>query len=202
MYLNPTDDVIVLAVDKKSQTHALSRNQPVLPMGRANLERVTLNHVRHGKTALFAALDITAEAIFTDCNPRDRHQKFLGFSQADRCGGSKRPGRTLDRRQLRHTQTCKVAGLARHPTSLPHPYIPTYCSWLNQIKRWLGLITQRAIRLGSFRSVRDLVTVSTSSFSTTTATVDPRYGALRQTPSSRNSHDYVHVFLGQDTSNC
>jgi len=34
MYLNPTDDVIVLAVDKKSQTHALSRNQPVLPMGR------------------------------------------------------------------------------------------------------------------------------------------------------------------------
>lgn len=34
---------------------------------------------------------------------------------------------------------------------------PTYSSWLNQVKRWFGLITQRAIRRGSFSSVKDLV---------------------------------------------
>jgi putative transposase len=35
-------------------------------------------------------------------------------------------------------------------------YIPTYSSWLNQVERWFGLITQRAIRRGSFTSVREL----------------------------------------------
>jgi len=36
-------------------------------------------------------------------------------------------------------------------------YTPTYSSWLNQVERWFGLITQQAIRRGSFRSVRELV---------------------------------------------
>ena len=36
-------------------------------------------------------------------------------------------------------------------------YTPTYSSWLNQVERWFGLITQRAIRRGSFSSVQDLV---------------------------------------------
>lgn len=30
-------------------------------------------------------------------------------------------------------------------------------SWLNQVERWFGLITQRAIRRGSFGSVKELV---------------------------------------------
>ena len=34
---------------------------------------------------------------------------------------------------------------------------PTYVSWLNQVERWFGLITQRAINRGSFRTVRDLI---------------------------------------------
>jgi transposase len=36
-------------------------------------------------------------------------------------------------------------------------YTPTYSSWLNQVGRWFGLITQQAIRRGSFRSVRELI---------------------------------------------
>jgi transposase len=35
-------------------------------------------------------------------------------------------------------------------------FTPTYSSWLNQVERWFGLITQRAIRRGSFDSVADL----------------------------------------------
>jgi transposase len=38
----------------------------------------------------------------------------------------------------------------------PKRYTPTYSSWLNQVERWFGLITQRAIRRGSFDSVPDL----------------------------------------------
>jgi putative transposase len=32
-----------------------------------------------------------------------------------------------------------------------------YVSWLNQVEIWLNIITQRASRRGTFRSVRDLV---------------------------------------------
>lgn len=35
-------------------------------------------------------------------------------------------------------------------------YTATYSSWLNQVERWFGLITQRAIRRGSVDAVSDL----------------------------------------------
>jgi transposase len=46
--------------------------------------------------------------------------------------------------------------LAQRPRFHIH-YTPTYSSWLNQVERWFGLITQRAIRRGSFSSVKELV---------------------------------------------
>ena len=36
-------------------------------------------------------------------------------------------------------------------------YTPTYASWINQVERWFGLITQQAIRRGSFSNVKELV---------------------------------------------
>ena len=44
------------------------------------------------------------------------------------------------------------AWLAQRPRFHVH-YTPTYASWLNQVERWFGIITQRAIRRGSFSSV-------------------------------------------------
>ncbi|XYJ92298.1 hypothetical protein AEMCBJ_32725 (plasmid) [Cupriavidus necator] len=48
------------------------------------------------------------------------------------------------------------AWLAKRPRYHMH-FTPTYSSWLNQVERWFGLITQQAIRRGSFESVRQLV---------------------------------------------
>ena len=46
--------------------------------------------------------------------------------------------------------------LAKHPRFQVH-FTPTYSSWINQVERWFGLISQRAIKRGSFTSVSDLV---------------------------------------------
>ena len=46
--------------------------------------------------------------------------------------------------------------LAKRPRYHMH-FTPTYSSCLNQVERWYGLITQQAIRRGSFESVRQLV---------------------------------------------
>ncbi|MGF6780283.1 hypothetical protein P3T21_005512 [Paraburkholderia sp. GAS334] len=48
------------------------------------------------------------------------------------------------------------AWLAKRPRYHIH-FTPTYSSWLNQVERWFGLITQQSIRRGSFESVRQLV---------------------------------------------
>ena len=36
-------------------------------------------------------------------------------------------------------------------------FIPTYSSWLNQVERFFSTITNKAIRRGSFASVKELV---------------------------------------------
>ena len=46
--------------------------------------------------------------------------------------------------------------LATRPRYNVH-YTPTYASWLNQVKIWFIIITQRAIRRGTFRSVKAMV---------------------------------------------
>lgn len=45
------------------------------------------------------------------------------------------------------------------PTPIMH-LIPTYSSWLNQVERFFALITDKAIRRGSFASVKELVAKS------------------------------------------
>jgi putative transposase len=48
------------------------------------------------------------------------------------------------------------AWLARRPRWHIH-FTPTYASWLNQVERFFALITQRAIRRGTFEFTADLV---------------------------------------------
>ncbi len=36
-------------------------------------------------------------------------------------------------------------------------FTPTYASWLNQVEIWLRIITQKAIRRGTFGTVKELV---------------------------------------------
>ena len=47
--------------------------------------------------------------------------------------------------------------LATQPRWTVH-YTPTYASWLNQVEIWFNIITQKAIRRGTFKSVKELTT--------------------------------------------
>jgi len=157
LYLNPPDHALVLCVDEKSQIQALNRTQPVLPMGLGYVEGVTHDYVRHGTTTLFAALDIATGAVFTECKPRHRHQEFLSFLRhLDECVPQELDVHLIVDNYATHKHPRVRAWLARRPHYHVH-YTPTYSSWLNQVERWFGLITQRAIRRGSFSSVKELI---------------------------------------------
>ena len=156
LYLNPPDNALVLCVDEKSQVQALERTQPVLPMGLGYVEGVTHDYVRHGTTTLFAALDIANGTVLAQCKQRHRHQEFLAFLRhIDQQVPADLDVHLVCDNYATHRHTKTLAWLARHPRFHLH-FTPTYSSWLNQVERWFALITQRAIRRGSFRSVIDL----------------------------------------------
>src|SRR5580765_712632 len=157
LYLNPPDHALVLCVDEKSQIQALNRTQPVLPMGLGYVEGITHDYVRHGTTTLFAALDIATGAVFTECKARHRHQEFLSFlRRLDACIPEQLDVHLIVDNYSTHKHRKVRTWLAQRPRYHIH-YTPTYSSWLNQVERWFGLITHRAIRRGSFGSVKELV---------------------------------------------
>src|SRR6266446_9584402 len=157
LYLNPPDKALVLCVDEKSQVQALERTQPVLPMGFGYIEGVTHDYYRHGTTTLFAALNVLDGSVITQCKPRHRHQEFLSFlNHLERNVPAGLEVHLIADNYATHKHPRVKAWLARHARCHLH-FTPTYSSWLNQVERWFGLITQHAIRRGSFRSVRELV---------------------------------------------
>jgi putative transposase len=157
LYLNPPDKALVLCVDEKSQIQALERTQPVLPMGLGYLEGVTHDYFRHGTTTLFAALNIVTGKVVTQCKPRHRHQEFMAFlNHLDRQIPPALDLHLIVDNYGTHKHPRVRAWLARHPRYHLH-FTPTYSSWLNQVERWFALISQRAIRRGSFRNVKELI---------------------------------------------
>ena len=157
LYLNPPDKAMVLCVDEKSQIQALDRTQPLLPMGLGYAEGVAHDYVRHGTTTLFAALDITTGTVLAQCKRRHRHQDFLRFL---RHIDANVPKDLHIHMVIDNYATHKHAKVKRWLAARPRYHVhftPTYSSWLNQVEIWFNIITQRAIRRGTFRSVKALI---------------------------------------------
>ena len=157
LYLNPPDHALVLCVDEKSQIQALERTQPLLPMGFGYVEGVTHDYKRHGTTTLFAALNVLNGAVLAACKPRHRHQEFLSFlREIDKAVPAELDIHCIVDNYATHSHPKIKAWLVARPRWHMH-FIPTYSSWLNQVERFFSLITDKAIRRGSFTSVKQLV---------------------------------------------
>jgi putative transposase len=157
LYLDPPENAIVLCVDAKSQCQALERTQPMLPMGLGYVEGVTHDYIRHGTTTLFAALNVVDGEVLTECKPRHRHQEFLSFLRyiEDAVPADLDIHMVADN-YATHKHAKVKAWMAAHPRWHVH-FVPTYSSWLNQVERFFAIITDKAIRRGSFKSVKELV---------------------------------------------
>jgi putative transposase len=156
LYLNPPDKAMVLCVDEKSQIQALDRHQPVLPMGLGYVEGITHQYRRHGTLTLFAALDLASGEVITECKKRHRHQEFLQFlKQIDASVPQALDIHLVVDNYATHKHKKVKQWLATRPRYHVH-YTPTYSSWLNQVEIWFNIITQKAIRRGSFSSVKEL----------------------------------------------
>ncbi|RKT14364.1 transposase [Paraburkholderia sp. RAU2J] len=200
LYLSPPENALVLCVDEKSQCQALERTQPMLPMGFGYVEGVTHDYVRHGTTTLFAALNVLNGAVLATCKPRHRHQEFLSFlREIDKAVPAELDVHCIVDNYGSHKHPKVKAWLAAKPRWHMH-FIPTYSSWLNQVERFFALITDKAIRRGSFGSVKQLIKRIDQFVSTTTKTANHSCGPHPLIPSSKSYTDSVRESAERDTS--
>jgi len=158
LYMDPPDKALVLCVDEKSQIQALDRSQPILPMRPGQAERRAHDYKRNGTTSLFAALDTKTGKVIGQLNRRHRSIEFRKF--LDKIDTEVPPG--LDVHLiLDNYGTHKTATIHRWLLKRPRFHLhftPTGASWLNLVERWFGLLTERQLRRGVFRSTRNLET--------------------------------------------
>ena len=158
LYMNPPDRAMVLCVDEKSQIQALDRTHPMLPMRPGQIERRTHDYKRNGTTSLFAALELKTNRVIGQLHRRHRSQEFRRFLDTI---AANVPADLDVHIVMDNYGTHKTAIIrnwfAKRPRFHAH-FTPTYGSWINLVERWFAEITNKRIRRGIFRSVKELET--------------------------------------------
>lgn len=156
LYLNPPDRALVLCVDEKSQIQALDRTQPLLPMRPGQAERRSHDYKRHGTTSLFAALDVKTGSVIGTCHRRHRSVEFRKFLDTiERAVPTTLEVHLILDNYGTHKTASIRSWLAKRPRFHVH-FTPTSASWINLVERWFAALTEKQIRRGTHRSVRQL----------------------------------------------
>jgi transposase len=157
LYLAPPENAVVICVDEKPQIQALERTRPVLPMRPGIPERHAHDYIRHGTTALFAALEVATGTVTDACYPRHRHGEFLRFLKKVAAGYPGCELRVVCDNYATHKHAEVRTWLARPENQrITLHFVPTSCSWLNLVECFFSVITRQAIRRGTFTSVKEL----------------------------------------------
>jgi transposase len=156
LYHNPPERAVVLCADEKSQVQALDRSQPVLPMMPGMPERRSHDYVRHGTTTLFAAFNIADGTVIGELHRHHRAAEFKKFlSTIDKTVPEGLDIHVVCDNYGTHKTPAVKAWLGRHPRIHLH-FTPTGSSWINQVERWFGFLTDQLIRRGVHKSVQRL----------------------------------------------
>ena len=158
LYHHPPERAVVLCVDEKSGMQALDRSQPVLPLMPGMPERRTHDYVRHGTSSLFAVLINTAfniadGSVISALHRQHRAVEFRKFLVAiDKAVPADLDVHLICDNLATHKTPAIRDWLARHPRFHLH-FTPTGSSWINQVERWFGLLTDQLICRGVHKSV-------------------------------------------------
>ena len=157
LYLSPPDNALVLSLDEKSQIQALDRTQPGLPLKRGRAGTMTHDYKRNGTVTLFAAMCTLMAYVISRCMTRHRHQEYLEFLRAiDREVPKGLDLHLIVDNYATHKHETVREWLDKHPRFHIH-FVPTSCSWLNQIERFFRDLTEKRIRRDAFGRVPEFV---------------------------------------------
>jgi len=147
--LEPPARAWVLGVDEKAQIQALDRPPPVVPLrpGPAERRRHTPS-VRHGTTALCAALDVKTGQVLGEGPRRPRAREFRKVLQRLEAHV---PGDLEIPLIVDHDGTHQTPAIRRWLTPRPRshvPFTPTRASWRHLVERWGARLPARPLRRG------------------------------------------------------
>src|SRR5579884_2098733 len=156
LYLDPPERAVVLCVDEKSQIQALDRTAPILPMLPGVPARATHDYKRSGTSSLYAALDISTGMVIGSLHSRHRAIEFKKFlATLDREVPVELDVHLILDNASTHNTPAIQRWLTAHPRFVLH-FTPTSSSWLNLVERWFAELTNKKLRRGAHRSVRQL----------------------------------------------
>src|SRR6266545_722634 len=156
LYHNPPERAVVLCTDEKSQIQALDRSQPVLPMMPGMPERRSHDYQRNGITTLFAAFNVADGTVISELHRNHRATEFKKFlTTIDKTVPQELDVHVVCDNYGTHKTPAIKAWLGRHPRFHLH-FTPTGSSWINQVERWFGFLTDQMIRRGAHKSVQAL----------------------------------------------
>jgi transposase len=156
LYMNPPDHALVMCIDEKSQIQALDRTQPLLPLQPGQAERRTHDYKRHGTTSLFAALDLKTNRVIGQLHRRHRSLEFRQFlDEIEAQVPAELDVHIIMDNYGTHKTPLIRKWFAKRPRFQVH-FTPTYGSWINLVERWFAELTNKRIRRGVFRSVKEL----------------------------------------------
>jgi transposase len=156
LYVDPPERALVLSVDEKSRIQALDRTPKSLPMYPGRLGKLTHDYKRNGATTLFAALDVAGGVAIGQCLARRRHQEWIKFLKTiDESTDPAVDLHLICDNYATHKHPAVQRWLKRHPRCHVH-FTPTSARWLNLVERWFRDLTDKRLRRGVFRSVRQL----------------------------------------------
>ncbi len=155
LYLNPPERAVVISIDEKPSIQALERATGYVKTSSQKIVRgLKSTYKRHGTLNLFAALSTATGQVktkMTQTKKRPDFQAFLDDVVAD----------VPEDREIHiivdnySTHKKNEDWLERNPNVFFH-YTPTSASWLNMVEIWFGILSRKALRGASFKSIDDL----------------------------------------------
>ncbi len=156
LYLDPPENAVVFCIDEKTSIQALDRSQPGLPLKKGRCGTVTHDYKRNGTSTLFAALNVATGQVTGECYQKHTHKEFLKFlkkieSETDKAVEL----HVIVDNYATHKHEKVKKWLKRNKRVFLH-FTPTSSSWLNLVERFFGLLTERQLKRGVFKSVAEL----------------------------------------------
>ena len=155
LYLNPPKNAVVICIDEKTGTQALSRRKEQMAPGRP--ERISHEYTRNVTVDLFAAFWVKDGRAIGMVAPRHTAAEFLLFLKKvhGRWGRGRRSLHIIvDNFGTHDVEDVRewLAGLRR----VHFHFTPTHASWLNQVELWFCIIERQLLKRESFESKESL----------------------------------------------
>jgi len=159
LYLAPPQNALVISVDEKPGIQALERATGYVCTSNGKIVHgLKSTYKRHGTLNLFAALNVATGAIHTQTTELKRRVEFLAFMDQvllDLPDSDQKEIHVILDNYCSHKRNDEW--LAAHPNVTFH-FTPTSASWLNQVEIWFGILSRKALKNASFKSIDQLRT--------------------------------------------